>query len=309
MFKVCSLIFVYIFLITIILIAQQKPANSTYLNESPPDSIPVLFAKGIISTDDDSHSSPAFSPFYDEIYWSVRVNGKYGNEIIKYISREKNKWSKPKTAPFSSMGNGDLYPVFSNDGKELFFTSDRKVANSKDSVNRFIWKVKKHNGAWTDPEAVGFDSLDIYGLSISSKGTLYFMAQEINNRGTRKYDIYFSRIINKKYARPEKIGYPISTEYYEDGPFISKDDRFLIFESDRPGGMGKLNLYISIKNKDGNWSEPRNLGKIINSEFEERFPYISPDGKYFFYGSNKNGKMNIYWINASAIYSIIKNMD
>jgi Tol biopolymer transport system component len=131
------------------------------------------------------------------------------------------------------------------------------------------------------------------------------MAQETKDRGSRNYDIFTSKIENQKYTKPEKVEYPISTEFYEDCPFISRNERFLIFESNRPGGIGKLDLYISTKDKDGKWTEPINLGNLINSEAEERFPYLSPDGKYFFFGSNRTGNFDIYWINASVIYNTI----
>lgn len=301
-------IVIFLFVQMPFLFAQQREPILKYLNELPPDSLPVIFAKGIISTSNYEHSSPMFSPFYDEIYWSIRINGEYGREIIKYITKEKDNWSEAKVPSFSIEGKGDLYPTFSSDGKELFFTSDRLIPTSADSINRFIWKIKKNRNGWSEPKIVGFDSLDIYGLSISSKGSLYFMAQKPIDRGTSKYDIYTSKIENEKYTTPEIVKHPVSTEYYEDCPFISKDDKFLIFESNRPGGFGKLDLYLSIKNEDGSWSQPKNLGKLINSDSSERFPYISPDGKYFFFGSDRTGNFDIYWINASIIYKLINNI-
>lgn len=300
--------FISLLTINIVVLSQQSESSINYLNEVPPDSLPLLFAKGIISTDNYEHSSPSFSPFYDEIYWSIRINGEYGKEIIKYINKKFNDWSEPQIASFSIVGGGDLYPTFSGDGNELYFTSDRIVPNCNDSINRFIWKVKRNGTDWQGPEIVGFDSLDIYGLSISTNGSLYFMAQELKYRGSSNYDIYTSKIENQKYTKPRKVEAPISTEHYEDCPLISKDERFLIFESNRPGGLGKLDLYICTKKNDGMWSEPINLGRHINSEASERFPYISPDGKYFFFGSDRNGNYDVYWISASLIYNLIHNV-
>lgn len=306
MLKNLIAIFIFLFTENFDLLAQRK-ASINYLNQVMPGTIPVLFSKGIVSTEDYEHGSPAFSPKYDEIYWSIRLNGEYGKEIIMYISKSKNRWSKSKIPSFSIMGKGDLYPTFSIDGEEMYFTSDRFLPNSTDSINRFIWKVKRNRKDWSEPQIVGFDSLDTYGLSISSTNSLYFMAQAVKDRGTRNFDIYYSAFLDGKYSKPKKLEYPISTDYYEDCPFISYNENFLIFESNRPGGYGKLDLYISTKNKEGKWSEPKNLGKYINSESSERFPYISPDGKYFFFGSDRTGNYDIYWISSSVIYKLLDN--
>jgi hypothetical protein len=307
--RIISTIFFFFLGGNFLLFAQEGAARIDYLNKSLPDSTPVLFAKGIISTEDYEHGSPAFSPFYDEIYWSVRIDGEYGKEIIKFINKEEDKWSEPKIPQFSIEGKGDLYPTFSSDGNEIYFTSDRSVPNGQDTINRFIWKVKRNGSTWSQTEVVGFDSLDIYGLSITINGSLYFMAQPVKERGTRVFDIYFSQLAEGKYTKPEKLGHPISTDYYEDCPFVSADERFLIFESNRPGGFGGTDLYVSTKTENDNWSLPKNLGKIINSESSERFPYISPDGKYFFFGSDRTGNYNIYWIDASVIYDLISELE
>lgn len=287
--------------------SQQNCEVHKYLNQNLPGQIAELFAEGVISTEEYEHGSPAFSPSYDEIYWGVRINEKPGQEIINFIKRGDSGWSEVMNPSFSRMGNSDLYPVFSKGGQKLFFTSSRPDTSNPEMMNRCIWRVIRNESDWVDPEIVGFDSLDIYGLSVSAKGTLYFMAQMLNDRGTMRYDIYFSKLEKGVYCKPEKIGYPISTDSFEDGPYISDDETFLLFESTRPGGFGGNDLYLSTKTENGNWSDPMNLGKRINSEASERFPYISPDGNYFFFGSNRTGNYDIYWISASIIYSIKKN--
>ncbi|MCP4181579.1 MAG: hypothetical protein GY756_27765 [bacterium] len=244
---------------------SQQQLNNNYLNEELPGSTAKLFGKDIISTKEYEHGSPGFSPSYKEIYWGVRMNQKPGNEIIKYVCKEGNGWSEPKIASFSCMGNSDLYPAFSYDGKEIYFTSGRSDTSNPDINNRCIWKVKKNGNDWSKPEVVGFDSLDIYGLSISKKATLFFMAQTFKDRGTMFYNIYYSKLKNGEYITPKKLDYPISTESFEDGPFIFGDEKFLLFESSKPGGYGENDIYISIKTEDGAWSKPKNLGKHVNT--------------------------------------------
>jgi Tol biopolymer transport system component len=89
---------------------------------------------------------------------------------------------------------------------------------------------------------------------------------------------------------------------YIDGPFIARDESFLIFESDREGGAGSIDLYICFKDSNNNWSTPKNMGPKINSPAAERFAGLSPDGKYFFFGSNRSSTLpDLYWIDASVI--------
>ena len=93
------------------------------------------------------------------------------------------------------------------------------------------------------------------------------------------------------YADPVILGPPISTEYNEVRPTIDPDERYLLFESNRPGGYGGTDIYIAFKNDDGTWSSPRNLGPTVNTPGVDDTPNISPDGKYWF--SSVNG--DIYW--------------
>ena len=94
---------------------------------------------------------------------------------------------------------------------------------------------------------------------------------------------------------------PINTEYREFDAYVTPDEKMIIFSSVKPGGFGGADIYISWKNNDGKWIEPRNIGSEINSAGSEYGSTISPDGKYLFYTSNKNGNEDIYWISSKII--------
>src|SRR5690606_35784988 len=79
----------------------------------------------------------------------------------------------------------------------------------------------------------------------------------------------------------------INTKNYEADAFIAPDESYLIFCAKRKEGYGMGDLYISFKNKDGKWSEAKNMGKSINSEHHELCPFVTKDGKYVFFTSNK----------------------
>src|SRR5688572_30542429 len=95
---------------------------------------------------------------------------------------------------------------------------------------------------------------------------------------------YFKILAN---AEPARLPPTINTSGYEDGPFVTPDESYLIFESDRPGGIGgSIDLYICFKSQNGEWSTPVTLGPSVNSSAAERFARVSPDGKFLFFCNN-----------------------
>ena len=85
----------------------------------------------------------------------------------------------------------------------------------------------------------------------------------------------------------------------------------MIFTSNRPGGYGFNDLYISVYNDNESWSDPINLGTIINSDFEDTYPLITFDGQYFFFTTQKSGDLgyNPYWVDAQVVYDLITDVE
>ena len=109
--------------------------------------------------------------------------------------------------------------------------------------------------------------------------------------------MYRVRKVNGKFTKRERLD-EINTAAFELGPYIAPDESFIIFESNRPGGKGQMDLYICFRTPDDSWPEAINLGATINTKGQERFPGISPDGKFFFYGGHTS---DIYWVDAKII--------
>jgi hypothetical protein len=85
----------------------------------------------------------------------------------------------------------------------------------------------------------------------------------------------------------------------------------MIFISNRPGGLGFNDLYLSIYNGNGTWSVPINLGAIINSDFEDCYPSITFDSQYFFFTAQKPGDsgLNPYWVDSQVIYDLVVGIE
>ncbi len=261
--------------------AQQiKEAKPPYASMKPM-SESTVFGNGIISTGDfDSH--PAFMPDGKTIYF-VRSTPNFNLWTILFSRFEGGKWSEPLIAPFSGQYS-DADPFITPDGKRLFFISYRPVAEKK-TQDLDIWFVEQMaNGNWSEPKNIGApinsDGAEWYP-TMTKDGTMYFGSDRAGGKG--RTDIYRSRFVNGKYADAENLGDAINTQFNEFEPYISPDEKFLIFMcGGRADARGGFDLYISYNRPDG-WAKPVNLGDKINGSGNEYSPLISPDGKYFFW--------------------------
>ena len=134
---------------------------------------------------------------------------------------------------------------------------------------------------------------------MAKDGSLYFISPHEDIMGS--YDIYFSKWVNGRYTAPENVGAPINGEYWDVYPYVVPDRSYFMFESFRPGGFGSGDLYISYRKKDGTWGKAINMGNRINSSARETFPRVSPDGRFLFFGSDRKGNLDIYWVSAKII--------
>jgi len=278
-----------------------------YLGQQSPGSTAKEFAQGIVSTDSFEHSSPVFSPNGDVVLWNIlsRSRPDYLLEAIY----ENGKWSAPHRPSFGDSTADDYYPSFSTDGKTLYFSSRRQEPAGYVHRDMRIWKVERNGNKWGAP--VPFDTTvsksHEYSHSVTDKNTIYFSTSQV---GQTSWNIKKASLADGTYSEAITLPFGINSVNYEDGAFIAPDERYLIFESQRAEGIdGSIDLYISFKLDDGRWSMPVNMGPAVNTGKTERMAKISPDGKYLFFGSNRNPKpgswgFDIFWIETSAINAL-----
>ncbi len=282
-------------LLSIVLIFSSNTQQSVFpvlkgpfLGQKPPGKTPEIFAPGIVSTGLDELNS-VFSPDGRKFYFCVR-NFSGAVSIFQMKMKEEN-WSQPKLLPFSSR-YGDIDVTMSPDGSKILFSSKRPIPGSyKPKEDYDFWMVKREGNTWREPiylgEEINSDSHDFYPM-MTNNGTIYFSSQR---EGPGTNNIYRSECVDGTYSKADKLGNAINTEHREFDPYISPDESILIFTSNRPEGFGSGDLYISFKDKEGNWMKAKNIGDKINTRGSEYCPMISPDGKYFFFtGARRNGK-------------------
>ena len=92
----------------------------------------------------------------------------------------------------------------------------------------------------------------------------------------------------------ENLGAPVNTDAWDGLPYIARDESFLIFYSDREGGYGNGDLYVSFRTQS-QWTTPVNLGPSVNTHDDELFPYVDvAGGRLFFSRWDDDGRRDIY---------------
>lgn len=309
--------------------------NSLHTGQLP-GSTPVLFAPGNVSTRYHEHGAPVFSPDGSELFYTLAC--EHGH-VIMHMKNQNGKWTKPQPAPFSGKYSDDG-AAFSADGKRLYFHSKRPLDEKKDGKEKKdydIWYVYKKDGQWEQPRRlnVNSDKMDTHP-TLTSSGMLYFMSDRAGGKGGG--DIYRAEPAGTGFANPRNLGSTVNSSSNETGVFISPDERYLLFASDRADSLGMMDIFLCFKESSGKWGEVRVLGNIVNMRNKiQRFPEVSPDGKYFFFTSQRPadafkkgtplsdtekhltniegikpvpGKGNIYWMDAGIIdYAEKNNLD
>jgi hypothetical protein len=252
------------------------PTVDTYLGQKPPGLRPVLFAPDIIKTEF-REAGCAFSPDLKEFYFRRR-GGEYESNTLVVVAYIDNKWSE------SLVETKAGEPFISLDGKTMHLGKKYRERTTSG------WSEKKSLG---DP----FNSFRIMRLTASSNGTYYF--DEASETGPLRY----SRFINGVYEQPKTLNVDVGN--WNAHPYIAPNESYIIWDDQRESGSGGADLYISFREKDGAWGPSINLGDTINTEFEDAYGSITPDGKYFFFNrSYGNNKADIFWVDAQIIENL-----
>lgn len=280
----------------------------------------TLFAPGLVSTHM-AERDAALSPSNNEFFFSIT---SYTQPTIAYIHFENSAWSKPEVASFSGVYS-DIEPHFSADGNRLFFASNRPLNEGGELKDFDIWYVDRSDDGWGKPVNVGEPvntPANEFFPSVTKSGTLYWCAKRSDGLGGE--DLFFSTPHEGKYASVHLMPDSVNSASDEYNAFVDPDERYIIFTSHGWGaGMGRGDLWICYQKPNGTWTRPLNMGEKVNSQAFEFCPFVSHDGKYLFFTSNrvdstkktavtyseihsfslqaKNSLSNIYVISASII--------
>ncbi|BFP42157.1 hypothetical protein FGF1_30020 [Flavobacteriaceae bacterium GF1] len=260
----------------------------------------TLFEPENISTEAVEYA-PSFSPSGSEIYFS-KSNDQWGKggmrSAIYYSIKTNQKWSKPKLAPFSGQYD-DSAPHITNEGRTLYFISQRPSANGQ-HTSQDIWKVERdENDNWGTP--MRLDSpinswANEYCLRTDGYGNLYFASDRKGGYG--QGDLYVVKKTTNGYSAPVNLGKSLNTEKGEWNLEVNKEGNMIIFEaSERAQNRSSYgDLYISFKVND-TWSLPQNIQEI-NTTGSDLYPeFREGENRLYFSSSDslRSVRTNIYF--------------
>ena len=271
----------------------------SYLGQDPPGEIPEKFAPGLISLPGQYEFGAVFSEDGHEFFFGVDLGPR---SEIRQVRVEDGQWGPIETIiAHEDYGFND--PFLSPDGNRLFYISNRPFNGKDEAKDHDIWYSIRREEGWSAPINAGpmINSMqNEYYMSFTRDGTMYF-ASNIGAEQDRpgNYDLYAAAADHSRFRRPERLPQTVNTGEYEADVFISPDENYLIFSSIRPEGLGEGDLYISFRTPEGGWATAKNMGEVINGEHHELCPFVTSDGKYLFFTSDRD----IYWVDAAIIES------
>jgi len=245
-----------------------------------PMGFPVLFGEYLISTEL-NELSVTFTSDGNTVYFATEdwLYGSGGKDIWEsYFNGIV--WSEPKLLPFTTPFD-EFAPTLSHDDMHLYFCSNRPGGFGDND----IWIVDYSENGWGEPRNAGMSinsAGNESGVSISSGETMVFATD--GRGGNGGLDLFLSQWDGKTWTLAQPLSYYINSPYDEFDPLLGKSGDDLIFATDRPGGIGEVDLWISFAYQNY-WIRPRNMGEIYNSKGFDRSPFLSGDGKTFYFTS------------------------
>jgi hypothetical protein len=282
----CGLIAV---LISVLVLNSKSHADDDYpvlkgpyLGQEPPGMVAEPFAPGIISRDG-WELEGVFAPGMEEFYFTT-IAGEDSRPTVIGFRQENEIWTK--------------YLEFTREGEVAFSPDGERMHMAEGFRDRIGdgWSERKSLGPMFDREDWG-----IMRLSASAKGTYVFDDYK------SKDVIRISTIESGERQPPRLMGPAINTGTFTAHPFIAPDESYLIWDSEREGGHGDSDLYISFRLSDGSWGPAINMGAGVNSEKWDAYASVTPDGKFMLFNRGvdpDNNNVDIYWVDARIIETL-----
>ena len=288
-------------------LAACEPTPSPFGSQPVPT--PVPFAPEM-STPGVSEYGITFTPDGTEAYFTQQGGGRRGRPQI-FVSRfMEDGWTQAEPAPFST--GWEDSPFLTPDGRRLLFSSRRDVPGwGPVRGNNNLWEVDRVEGVWGQPRPLEGDMnkprVDDDDAPVRSEGgplllpggELLYWTTERQEWGA---DIYVADPFGDAFMNPRPL--LLNTTGAESNPAVSPDGRSLVFQSFRDSdAIGEQDLYLSERTDFG-WSTPRLLPEPLNSPASDGYPSFSPDGRFFFFASDRRapgGNWSIYYVEAVAL--------
>ncbi len=240
-----------------------------------------------------------YNKFLDRFAKGYEKERTYARQQIESCERAKDALKVPAAMKKENLGSkfnsgmDNFHAVQSGNDSVMAFMSQQKFYDA-------VYFVRKTRLGWTNPvnitPQIQSDG-DQYVTSLSYDGKQMFLVK-ISNFDS---DIMISEYDRQTWSKSQNIGKPINSKYFESHASLSPDGKKLFFTSNRNGGFGEMDIYVSEKDASGHWGEPVNLGSTINTPLNEDSPFMSKDGQRLFFSSQGHQSIGGYDIFYSTL--------
>ncbi len=190
------------------------------------------------------------------------------------------------------------FPVLTADGEQILFTKRDGTGNfdKEDIYTAYV----KADGGWTEPQSIAQTINSQFNegtctVTADGKILIYTSCDAPDSQGS--CDLYVAYKVNGSWQRPTNMGIKVNSRSWDSQPSLSADGRILFFSSNRRGGFGGNDIWYTIRQNDGTWSEAKNLGNVVNSSKDEISPFMFFNNELLFFASDGHqgfGGMDIF---------------
>ena len=208
----------------------------------------------------------------------------------------------PKPVSGISTKYDEYLATISPDGEYFYFTRrqpyTQQTAFGNETSDREFFSYSKQtgNGSYETgkPLPSPFNESSGEGsptINLANDMLIFAAVHEVRGKDEQgkeftypNYDLFFSKWNGLEWSEPRSLGDKVNRENsWESQPTLSSDGNILFFASDRPGGYGGSDIWMSERDANGNWQEPVNLGPIINTKGNERSPFLHTDSRTLYF--------------------------
>lgn len=272
----------------------QRPAHA--------DSVDIVVER-LSSNINTSFSEYCGFQTHDSDFWftSMRADAMSDHEryfetnwycyIYKAKLDEQNKFSQVQALP-RTINNPKYYNsnfCFSDGGNRLLFT--RCVSSEDGELKCSLWNSERKKHKWTKPKPLldpinleSYSSMQPYIVENQDYSVLYFVSDRPGGYGG--LDIWYSIFNDEKFQTPVNLGPLINTEGNEVTPYYDENLKKIFFSTDERKGFGDYDIWAS-NGALARWDSPQLLPKPFNSEYNDLYFNINPDGRSAFFSSNR----------------------
>jgi OmpA-OmpF porin, OOP family len=208
----------------------------------------------------------------------------------EFAIKNKNENARFQQRPLSDTVNRfvmQYFPVLTADEQELIFT--RRTGFNDIHDEDLVISTRLDGGRWSAPVSISpliNSEMNEGTCTISADGRKLIFTSCAGRDNYGSCDLYESKKVGTQWSSPKNLGPYVNTPAWESQPSLSADGRTLYFISDRRSGLGQRDIWVTTLDDKGNWTKALNVGKPINSEFDEMSPFIHVNNRTLYFATN-----------------------